>query len=64
MKERIYLFDNLKCLLIILVVVGHFIDGGGRTNIEACERSLFSFMPSICPSSFSFLDCLQSGKIS
>lgn len=33
MKERIYLFDNLKCLLIILVVVGHFIDGGGDERI-------------------------------
>ncbi|MGN0243244.1 MAG: acyltransferase family protein [Lachnospiraceae bacterium] len=26
MKERIYLFDNMKCLLIILVVFGHLLD--------------------------------------
>lgn len=43
MKERIYLFDNLKCLLIILVVVGHFIDGGG-TNEYRSMRALFVFI--------------------
>lgn len=43
MKERIYLFDNLKCLLIILVVIGHFIDGEGTSEFRSM-RALFVFI--------------------
>ena len=33
MKERDYLFDNYKAFLIVLVVVGHFIEVASDDNV-------------------------------
>lgn len=43
MKERIDYWDNLKCFLIILVVVGHFIEPMVPTSIEAKRLWLFIY---------------------
>ena len=41
-KQRIYLFDNVKWLAIVLVVIGHAIDFLARTNTgNQLEKSLF-----------------------
>ncbi len=42
MKKRIYLWDNIKFILILLVVVGHFIDP--FTAESSVCRSIFLFM--------------------
>ena len=45
-KKRLYLYDNLKFLLIVLVVLGHLIDdstvklfgdGGGETGVPQAK---------------------------
>lgn len=45
MKQRDYLFDNYKAFLIILVVVGHFIEVASETNtlLYALKWTIFSF---------------------
>lgn len=43
MKKRIDYWDNLKCLLIILVVVGHFIEPMVSKSIEAKRLWLFIY---------------------
>ena len=43
-SKRIYLYDNLKFLLIVFVVAGHFIDYGELTSHDACFRSIFTFI--------------------
>ena len=40
-KQRLYLYDNLKFLLIILVVLGHMVDyGGSAFSTDACRRTV------------------------
>ena len=45
MKERDYLFDNYKAFLIVLVVVGHFIEVASDDNVvmETTKWIIFSF---------------------
>ena len=45
MKQRDYLFDNYKAFLIILVVVGHFIELTSEDNnlLIAMKWIIFSF---------------------
>ena len=45
MKERDYLFDNYKAFLIVLVVVGHFIEVASDDNVmmETMKWIIFSF---------------------
>lgn len=44
-KQRIYLFDNVKWIAIILVVIGHAIDFLARSNTgNHLEKSLFVFI--------------------
>lgn len=54
-SKRIYLFDNLKFLLIVFVVAGHFLDYGGLTSHDECFRSLFAFIYSFHMPLFIFL---------
>lgn len=44
-KQRIFLFDNLKFLLILLVVIGHFVDiGVSKSNIyKSIFISIYAF---------------------
>ena len=44
-KERDYLFDNYKAILIILVVVGHFIEVASEDNVgmQMLKWMIFSF---------------------
>ena len=44
-KNRVFLFDNLKFLLIVLVVVGHFVDGvkGGSHLYKSIFIFIYSF---------------------
>lgn len=41
-KNRLYLYDNLKFLLIILVIIGHMVDYGGTvyTSSNTCYRAM------------------------
>ena len=41
-NRRIYIFDNLKFILMALVVVGHFADAG--IAVSETYRSLFVFI--------------------
>ena len=52
-KERDYLFDNCKFLLIIFVVVGHFIDFD--LSINSIYKSLFIFIYTIHMPLFIFI---------
>lgn len=44
-KQRDYLFDNYKALLIILVVIGHFIEPAYKNNtlLYTLKWLIFSF---------------------
>ena len=62
-KKRLYLYDNLKFLLIVLVVLGHLIDdstvklfgdGGGETGVP--QAKVFS-------GAFVFQDCSTGGMM-
>ena len=45
--KRIYKWDNLKCFLIVMVVIGHFVNQ--YAPISNTMKSLsFLFIPSIC----------------
>ncbi len=60
-KDRIYYFDNLKFILIVLVVIGHFID----YNIDKSNnfKSLFVFIYTFHMPLFIFVSGLfHSGK--
>ena len=57
-SKRIYLFDNLKFLLILLVVAGHFIDYGTLCAHDECFRSLFVFIYSFHMPLFVFVSGL------
>jgi len=56
MKERIYLFDNVKLILILFVVVGHFADL--FTANHSSMRSLFLFIYSFHMPLFIFVSGL------
>ena len=44
-RERVALWDNLKFVLILLVVIGHFVD----CYIEApAFQSIFAFIYAVC----------------
>lgn len=43
-KKRINLWDNIKFLLITLVVIGHFVDINGLTNNYNSFKSIFIFI--------------------
>ena len=45
MKQRDYLFDNYKAFLIVLVVVGHFIEVASEDNVAmgTTKWIIFSF---------------------
>ena len=46
--KRIYKWDNLKCFLIVMVVIGHFVNQYAPiTNIEYNEKpfSFYLFLP-------------------
>lgn len=61
MQKRIYKFDNLKFLLIFLVVLGHFIDFyTGNSNVL---KMIFIFIYSFHMPLFIFLTGLFSKKI-
>lgn len=55
MKQRLVRFDNVKCLLIVLVVVGHLIDLGGVPQSHRLARALFIFIYSFHMPLFIFL---------
>lgn len=64
-RERIALYDNIRAVLIILVVVGHFVDG--LTAGSAAFRSLFLFIYTFHMPLFLFLSGLfqkDSGALS
>lgn len=52
---RIAKFDNVKFFLIVLVVVGHFIDGAAGTSDHRTMRALFVFIYSFHMPLFVFL---------
>lgn len=41
-KQRLYVYDNVKLLLIIFVVIGHLVDYGGKlyTDSNTCYRAM------------------------
>lgn len=56
-KKRLYLYDNLKFLLIVLVVLGHLIDdstvklfgdGGGETGVRQAKVFSGCICVSVC----------------
>lgn len=58
LKERIYLFDNIKLLAIILVVIGHAIDFIARQDGNHLEKSLFLIIYSVHMPLFIFISGL------
>lgn len=60
MKDRLYKIDNLKFILILLVVFGHFIE---LTNYINITKSLFVFIYSFHMPLFIFISGLFSKKI-
>lgn len=42
-RERNYLFDNLKCILIFLVVFIHFLGGNDKNILKVIWYSIYSF---------------------
>ena len=52
-QKRIYFFDNVKAILIILVVVGHFIDIASDSS--RVYRSIFVFIYSFHMPLFIFI---------
>lgn len=57
-KDRIYLFDNIKCLAILLVVIGHAIDFLTRQDGNWLEKSLFIIIYSVHMPLFIFISGL------
>lgn len=58
-KQRIYLYDNVKWLAIVLVVIGHAIDFLARTNTgNQLEKSLFVIIYSFHMPLFIFISGL------
>ncbi len=57
-KERIFLFDNIKLLAIILVVIGHAIDFISRQDGNHLEKSLFLIIYSVHMPLFIFISGL------
>lgn len=45
LQERVFLWDNLKCLLILCVVIGHFISvsGADTSFYKSCYLLIYSF---------------------
>ena len=43
-NKRIYLYDNLKFLLILFVIIGHFIDYGGKAFSDYVHYDTFIFI--------------------
>ena len=74
-KKRLYLYDNLKFLLIVLVVLGHLIDdstvklfgdGGGETGVPQAKvfSGAFVFLYAfICHCFYSYQDCSTGGMM-
>lgn len=74
-KKRLYLYDNLKFLLIVLVVLGHLIDdstvklfgdGGGETGVPQAKvlaAHLCFCMLFICRCFYSYQDCSTGGMM-
>ena len=52
--KRIYKWDNLKCFLIVMVVIGHFVNQ--YAPISNTMKSISLFIPSICRFLFFCLD--------
>ena len=57
-KERIYVFDNIKCLAILLVVIGHAIDFLAKQDGNWLEKSLFLTIYSVHMPLFIFISGL------
>lgn len=57
-KERIYVFDNIKFLAILLVVIGHAIDFLARESGNWLEKSLFLTIYSVHMPLFIFISGL------
>ena len=53
MAVRVKLWDNLKCFLIVAVVIGHLVDLPNKPNL--C-KSIYLFMHFICHFFSSFRD--------
>lgn len=71
-SKRIYFFDNLKFLLIILVVIGHFLDNmfnysynfkGIYTFIYTFHMPLFIFITGYFSKSFIKNNKIKIGKV-
>lgn len=74
-KKRLYLYDNLKFLLIVLVVLGHLIDdstvklfgdGGGETGVPQAKvfSGAFVFLYAFhMPLFYSYQDCSTGGMM-
>lgn len=60
-KQRIYKYDNLKFLLILLVVIGHFIDIGITEKADKL-KSIFIFIYSFHMPLFIFISGLFQNK--
>ena len=43
-QKRIYLFDNIKFLLILLVVIGHLIEHSPMLKTQDCFRGIFLYI--------------------
>lgn len=52
MKERSYLFDNIKALMLLLVAVGHildvYIDDGNNTVFYIAMKYIFISYAGVC----------------
>ena len=57
-KERIYTFDNLKFLLIVFVIIGHFVDHGGKPYSTDNGLGAFIFIYSFHMPLFIFISGL------
>ncbi len=57
-QKRIYLFDNVKFVLITLVVIGHFIDYSRLAFIDGSFKSVFIFIYTFHMPAFIFISGL------
>ena len=61
-KERIYLYDNVKCLAIILVVIGHAINYLTDFDGYTLEKGMYVMIYSFHMPLFLFVSGLQADE--